>query len=292
LKKILSDIVSVITIAFLKCLSYLPLWSLYLISDFLFIVFYKLIKYRTKVVAKNLKNAYPSASDQELKIIEKDFYRYLADLVVETIKGFTIGRKELLKRMQFLNRNYVDNLVEEQKSAIVVMGHYGNWEWICRSAPLFTQNNIIVAYKPLTNPHFDKLLYKARVEFGVRQVPMQQLPRVIMSEKKPFLLILLADQSPSDAETSIWVNFLNQETAVLPGIEKLALKYNLPVFYNEVKLLKRGYYTCEFKPMCEAGELKGYSEITRLHSLRLEENIQLDPHIWLWSHKRWKLNKK
>jgi len=228
--------------------------------------------------------------DERLQI-EKQFYSYLSDLVVETVKGFSISKKVLLKRMQFLNTYYVDQLVKDNKSAMVVMGHYGNWEWICRSAPLFIQNNIIVAYKPLTNPEFDKLLYKTRIEFGVRQVPMQQLPRVLLSEKNPYLLILLADQSPSDSETSIWVNFLNQDTAVLPGIEKLAIKYKLPVFYNEVKIIKRGYYTCEFKPLIEAPENCSYSEITQLHTHRLEENIKLNPSLWLWSHKRWKLKR-
>lgn len=282
---------SIVGIFLLKGLSRCPLFLLYFISNFLFFVFYRLIKYRTKVVRQNLTNSFPEKTEIELHEIEIDFYKYLSDLVVETVKGFTISKKELLKRMKFLNTTYVDQLVKDNKSAMVVMGHYGNWEWICRSAPLFIKNNIIVAYKPLTNPQFDKLLYKARIEFGVRQVPMQQLPRVLLGEKKPYLLILLADQSPSDAETSIWVNFLNQDTAVLPGIEKLAVKYKLPIFYNEVKLLKRGYYTCEFKPMIEVPEGYKYSEITQLHSSRLEDNIRYNPHIWLWSHKRWKLKR-
>lgn len=283
---------SIVGIFFLKGLSRCPLPLLYFISDFLYIVFYRLIKYRVNVVKINLQNSFPNMKAEERLQIEKDFYRYLSDLVIETVKGFTISKNELLKRMKFLNTHYVDQLVKDNKSAMVVMGHYGNWEWICRSAPLFIQNNIIVAYKPLTNPEFDQLLYKARIEFGVRQVPMQQLPRVLLAEKKPYLLILLADQSPSDAETSIWVNFLNQDTAVLPGIEKLAQKYKLPIFYNEVKLLKRGYYTCEFKPLIEVPQNLEYALITQVHSSRLEENIMLDPKLWLWSHKRWKLKRK
>lgn len=287
-----NQIGSIIGIFFLKCLSHFPLFLLYLLSDFLFIVFYKLIKYRRKIVRQNLVNSFPEKNEKELDLIEHNFYKYLADLVVETVKGFSISKKQLLKRMQFINTTYVDQLVKDNKSAMVVMGHYGNWEWICRSAPLFIKNNIIVAYKPLTNPQFDVLLYKARVEFGVRQVPMHQLPRILLAEKNPYLLILLADQSPSDAETSIWVNFLNQDTAVLPGIEKLALKYKLPIFYNEVKLLKRGYYSCEFKPMIEVPQTCAPNEITQIHTQWLEENITANPNIWLWSHKRWKLKRK
>ena len=291
MKKLFSDIISTIAIAFLKGISILPMNILFFISDFLFIVLYKLSNYRVGVVRENIQKSFPQRSKDELKTIEIAYYRYLADLIMETVKGFTIGKKELLKRMNFSNPELMNRLVENEQSAIMVMGHQGNWEWISRAAPLLVRNNIICAYKPLTNRGFDRLMYDTRAKFGVRLVPMQQIPRVLSSEKKPYLLILLADQSPTDSETSIWVNFLNRETAVLPGIEKLALKYKLPVFFNEVRVLKRCYYTCKFKLVCEADELKNPSEITKRHCRILEENINERPAYWLWSHRRWKLKK-
>ncbi len=278
-----------IGIGMLLILSHLPLQVLYFISSFLYIVFYRLIKYRTKVVRQNLQRSFPSKSARELKQLEKDFYKYLADLVMETVKGFTIGKKEMLKRLRFDHLEIYDKLNEEGKSAIVVMGHNGNWEWVCRGAPLFMKNNIIVAYKPLSNPYFDRLMYKARTYFGVRQVPMSQIAKVLLKETKPYLLILAADQSPSDKKTSIWVRFLNQETAVLPGVEKLAVKFKLPVIFHEVKRKKRGFYNCNVKYIVEAGQQAGHGEITAIHTRELEQKIIEQPEIWLWSHKRWKL---
>lgn len=265
---------------------------LYVIADAFYLLLYKVVGYRKKVVRDNLKQSFPEKSEAELLDIEKRFYHYLADLIVETVKGFSIGKKELTKRMQFINRSVLDELVKDSKSAIMVMGHYGNWEWLCRASQLLADNQMIVAYKPLSNPLFNDLMQKARTKYGVMSVPMMQLPRVLKAQQKPYLLILVADQSPSDKNGNIWVPFLNRETAVMPGIEKLALKYKLPVYYNTIKRLKRGYYTCEFKLISSENENTNDGEITTLHTRALEKNIIEKPELWLWSHRRWKHKKQ
>ncbi|MES2616910.1 MAG: lysophospholipid acyltransferase family protein [Bacteroidota bacterium] len=292
MKKYFVHTFSFIGILVLKALSILPMAVLYVIADGFYLLLYKTFGYRKKVVKDNLKQSFPEKSESELLAIEKKFYHYLSDLIVETVKGFSIGKKEVTKRMQFINRQVLDELVVNNQSAIMVMGHYGNWEWLCRASQMLADNQMIVAYKPLSNSLFNDLMQKARTKFGVMSVPMMQLPRVLKEQKKPYLLILLADQSPSDRNGNIWVPFLNRETAVMPGIEKLALKYKLPVYYNTIRLLKRGYYTCEFKLLCRENENTNEGDITKLHTMALEKNIIEKPELWLWSHKRWKHKKQ
>ncbi len=289
--KILGSILNIIGIQFLLLTSRLPLSILYILSDIIYIVFYRLIKYRIKIVRENLLNSFPDKSELERALIEKKYYKYLCDLLVESIKGFTISEKELKKRMTFNNLDLIDQLYKDQKSAIVILGHCGNWEWVCRSGPLFMKNRLVGVYKPLTNKYFDKLMNQARTAFGVEQVPMAQIARYIMVQKTPFLLILIADQSPSDKESSYWLNFLNQETAVLPGAEKIAIKFNLPVYFTYVNSYKRGYYKCETKLLVESNSKPSDGSITTQHSQELEKRINENPHNWLWSHRRWKLKK-
>ena len=290
--KAVNSLLNRVGIQFLLLISRLPLSILYLLSDFIFIVFYRLIKYRIKIVRENLKNSFPSKSDGEKSQIEKKYYKYLCDLLVESIKGFTLSDKELKKRMTFNNLDLIEKLNKEQKSAIIVMGHCGNWEWVCRSGPLFMKNRLVGVYKPLTNKYFDALMNKTRTAFGVEQVPMAQIARYILLQKTPFLLILISDQSPSDKDSSYWLNFLNQETAVLPGAEKLAIKFNLPVYFTSVNSCKRGYYTCDTKLIVEDSSNLNEGQISLLHSQELERQINENPHNWLWSHRRWKLKNK
>lgn len=285
----MSKIFSGLGIFLLLLLSRLPMRALYSIARLFYFILYKLIKYRLKVVKNNLEIAFPGETQHNLKI-EKSYYRFLSDLIVESIKGFSISDKELKKRVQFSNPEIYDDLFSQKQNAIVVMGHKGNWEWICRSAPLFFKNKMLVAYKPLTNQLFDEQMKKMRSQFGSDVIPMSKVPRVIATEKEPFLLILLADQSPSDKESSIWTSFFNRKTAVLPGPEKLAKKHQLPVYYIDVIKLKRGYYRCDTKLLIEKGTQLENGLITEAHVQELELAIKKNPEIWIWSHRRWKLS--
>lgn len=285
----MKNIVSKLGALFLKAISYLPMGFLYLLANLFYLILYKILKYRIKVVRENLKHSFPEKSQQELSLIEKRYYRFLSDLIVESVKGFSIKEAELRKRISYSSTEYYDNLYFNRKNAIVVMGHLGNWEWICRSAPFYLKNKVLVAYKPLSNAAMDDMMFKARSEFGSVPIPMSQVARVILEEKEPFLLILVADQSPSDRNSSIWVQFLNQETAVLPGVEKLAKKFNLPVVYNNIKLTKRGYYECSCEVLIEEPQNTSVGQITQMHSTALEEAIKKQDFAWIWSHRRWKM---
>jgi len=276
----------------LLLLSRAPMWALFLISDVLYIVIYKLSKYRTAVVRKNLSLSFPEMNAGALLKTERAYYRYLSDLVMETVKGFTAGESFFRKRISYTNQALLQDLYERKQSAVVVMGHSGNWEWVCRSAPFYMKNRVVVAYKPLTDKYFDKLMYDVRTEFGVVQVPMAQIGRYILTEKEPFLLILLSDQSPSDLAGCHWCRFMNQDTAVLTGVEKLALKFNLPIVYGDVKRKERGYYHCHFQYLLEVAKSRPEpGQITELHTGFLEQMIREQPETWLWSHKRWKLKR-
>jgi len=276
-------------IVFIKLIALLPFSVLYLISNILYILLYKVASYRLKVVRENLKNSFPKKTDDERLVIEKKYYRYLCDLIIESLKAIQISKKSILKRLKYENIEVFEKLYKDGKSAIVVMGHYANWELMCKGTPLLAENEILGAYKPLTNKQFDKMMFESRSEFGTNMIPMEKIPRAMAESKRPFLLVLIADQSPSHKESSIWVKFLNQETAVLPGAEKLAKKYNLPVIFSSITCYKRGYYSCLLEYITEDPKLT--SNITERHTLKLESNIKAKPEFWVWSHRRWKMKR-
>ncbi len=287
MKKMLSSAM----VYLLKGLSLLPLGILYGISSFFYFIIYKIFKYRRKVVWNNLKNSFPGKSDQELQAIEKSFYKYLCDLIIETVKGYSMSRAQVKSRVVFKETQIYDELYNQKKSGIVVLGHQGNWEWVCKAAPLWVKNRLAIVYKPLSDKKFESFMMKTRSEFGAIQVPMSGVAKFILTQKEPFLLILLADQTPSDAKSSHWVRFLEQETAILPGPSKLSKKYNLPIIYHGIRKIKRGYYECTPKLIVEETNSLSELEITDIHVHELEQEIRLQPETWLWSHRRWKLKK-
>lgn len=270
-------------------LSLLPFKVLYLVSDILFIFLYYIFRYRRKVVAHNLFNSFPEKSIEDRNGIERRFYQYLSDLIVESVKTLTIRPEELKKRFIIKNPEELMRHLNAGRSVIAVSGHYGNWEWGPLAVGLELKQNLYVVYKPLTDKRFDNLINNMRARFGAKMVPMKQTLRKVSELKnQTHVLVLVGDQTPAREESQYFTTFLNQPTAVFLGIEKIAIKTNNPILYFSINRTKRGYYECLIKPLVENPKYTQKFEITDSHIKELEETINLKPDYWLWSHKRWK----
>jgi KDO2-lipid IV(A) lauroyltransferase len=280
-----------ITSALLNLISFLPFPVLYFLSDILYLFLYYIIKYRRIVVSENLLNSFPEKSKSDLRQIEKRFYRYLADLMLESVKTISISANEIKKRFVFKNLELLTNYLQNGRSVIAVTGHYGNWEWGPVAIGLELKEKVLVVYKPLSDKLFEGLMNSMRTRFGTIMVPMKQtLRKVVEFKNEPHLLVLVGDQTPSREESEYFTSFLNQQTAVFLGVEKIALKTNNPIIYFSINKLKRGYYECLVKSLIDNPEQTNEYEITNSHIRELEKNIRFQPEYWLWSHKRWKFS--
>lgn len=256
----------------------------------MFVGLYYVLSYRKKVVMGNLRASFPDKSEAELQQIGKDFYRYLCDMFLETFKTLTISREEMVKRCSFTPDTLAlfDKLAEDGKSAVLVMGHKGNWEWAGNTFSILCKQPLYVIYHPLANPHFNGLMYRMRTRFGTRLIAMQDTFREMVKNRQEVnATAFIADQSPQPA-TAQWVPFLHQDTPVSKGTEKIAQKMNSPVVYVSVNRVKRGYYTVTATMLVEQPAAAAEGDITVLHTRKLETDILAEPATWLWSHRRWK----
>jgi Kdo2-lipid IVA lauroyltransferase/acyltransferase len=286
---------NLITFRFIACILYLisllPFPVLYFFSDILYGLLYYVFKYRRKVVLNNLLNSFPEKSKNEIELIEKRFYRYLADLILESIKTLTISAKEIKKRFIFKNLEILTKHLQNGNSVIAVSGHYGNWEWGPVATGLEIKEKVLVVYKPISDKRFEDLMNSMRSRFGSVMVPMKlTLRKVIEYKNEPNVLVLIGDQTPTREESQYFTTFLNQQTAVFLGVEKIALKLNNPIIYFSINRRKRGYYECLVKSLIDKPECTTDYEITEAHIKELERNIRINPEFWLWSHRRWKFS--
>lgn len=274
---------------FLIPLSRMPFFFLYALSDFAFFVMYHLIGYRKKVVFQNLRKSFPEKSEKEIKQIGKQFFKHLCDLIVESIKGFTISEKEIKKRMKFKNNELLLPYFKEGRDAVMIGGHYNNWEYVAVGIGLSFDYQPLGIYKPLSNKFFDGKMRETRERYGLIMTPMKETLNKIQEDLgKPKAIIFGADQAPSNVRKSYWMMFLNQESPVFYGPEKIAKEYDLPVFYSTIHKIKRGHYEVVHQLVTDKPNETAYGEITKKHVRMLEEDIKLLPQYWLWSHKRWK----
>jgi KDO2-lipid IV(A) lauroyltransferase len=269
----------------------LPYALMYKLSDFLYFVLI-LSGYRQKVIEKNIRNAFPNKSEIEIKKDIENYNRYLCDLVLETLKTLVSTEQEALQRCKVHIPHWLQKYSEEKKSIIILMGHYGNWEWANPGFSLKKIYQLNVIYKPLSNPYFEKMLVGTRTKFNTQITKMNDTLREMMKAKdQPVAYAFVADQTPFP-ENAYWMQFLNQETAVYTGFEKLARKFNYPVVYARIKRIKRGYYEIFPELLFDSPKETKENEICHTFMKLLEQDIIKDPSIWLWSHKRWKHTRK
>ena len=272
----------------LYLISLLPLFLLYRIADFFFIIIYFIIGYRKQVVLKNLRNAFPRKTDAELKLIARKFYLNFVDNWVETIKLLSISEKKLNKRVSG-NFEIFHQLHETGKAVQVNLGHFFNWEIMTLHTGINQPYTFLTVYFPQSNQIMNRLLLHLRSRWGNPQLESTNMAKAIIPwRKKQYLLALGADQSPAQPESGHWLYFLNQPTVFLRGPEKFARGQNIPVVMMTTTRNKRGHYNFDYFLLAEDPKSLADGELIRRYVLHLEENIRLQPEIYLWSHKRWK----
>ena len=282
----------------IRIFSLLPLSVLYVISDvILYPLVYYVVKYRLKIVRKNLHNSFPEKTKTELKILEKRFYHHFSDLLVEIIYGYRATDEQMRKHVVFENVELVEKLALQTNRVIAYLGHICNWEWIADLSKRFSNASMIEynVYRQLKSTSADKMMLELRGKRGGEYVEKNQLLRklvVLRHSEHPYLIGMVADQKPSKRSSYIWTQFLHQETAFLDGSEVLAQKFGFSAVYARIESIKRGYYSIRFEVITDNPDTMQPGEMTKKYATLLEQNISSQPEQWLWTHNRWKWGRK
>ena len=271
----------------------LPLKILYILSDILFFPMFYIVRYLRKLVYQNLKDSFPEKSEKEIRRMEKAFYHHFCDYIVETIKLLHISDKETRKRVKFHNTEALQEIVDNGGSCLMLLGHYGNWEFVPSVTLWMRKGSVIFAqiYRPLKNKWFDRFFLKLRGRYHSECIAKQDTLRSILRYKssgRPSITGFMADQTPSPANIHHWVNFLNHDTPVFTGVEKIAHKVGFSVFYFDVEKIKRGYYSVTIREISKNPKETEEFEITNKYMEMMETTILRAPEYWLWTHNRWK----
>lgn len=276
----------------LRLLAYLPMVVLQIIAYKAYILL-RLFAYRKSVIAENLNRSFPEKDTKEREAISQKFYVHFSKLLAEIIKSFGITKNQIQKRFSFKNEALIQRYYKQGKDVILVLGHYGNWEWGLLATSILSKHEMVGIYKPLSNQYWNEKIKALRSRFGASLVSMQESGRYLLKKgNKPRLIGIIADQTPSADELNYWTTFLRQETPVFMGTEKLAKKLNCPVVFVHIDRQNSGHYTMNFELITENPETHPEGEITNLHTQKLEEKIIARPELWLWSHRRWKHKRK
>jgi Kdo2-lipid IVA lauroyltransferase/acyltransferase len=278
--------------AFIALFRLIPFGLAYFFADIAYIIGYHVVGYRKNVVFTNLRKSFPGKTEEEYKTIAKGFYHHFGDIIIESIKSFTMTEAQIVERYKYTRKEELDQCYREGRQTICVAGHYANWEWGGIASGTQLLHRPVGFYKPLSNKYIDAYTQSTRVQGRSVLVSITNTRTVFETDwGEPAIFYMIADQSPTTYRLAHWITFLNQETAVLHGPERYARLLNLPVFYAWIKPVKRGYYTLDFIPLSMEPRNTKTGEISALFMKILEDQITENPRYYLWSHRRWKIQK-
>ena len=271
-------------------ISWLPFRLLYFISDLFYYILYYGIKYRRKIVRKNLELSKVAKSTKDLIRIEKKFYRHLTDVFFEMFKFYSISPEEMKRRFYIENPEIFYQLEKKNKSVMFMTSHYGGFEWFL-SINYHVPQLPFAVYTPLSNKSLESLIKKFRLRHGSKLISRYEAGSYIkkqIKENKLFLYGMAADQSAQIRSITYWKEFLGVKVPVFTGSERIAKQHDIPVVFGKVVKIKRGYYKVVVDLISEfPNEYKDY-QITDIYLKKLEKQIREIPEYYYWTHNRFK----
>lgn len=291
----MNRIVYILFLLGINIFRFIPFWMLYAMAYFVYLIIFYLVGYRRNVVEDNLSKCFTDKDVHEIKLMSKQFYKHnLSAIFVEGLKGFTMSTRSFSIRYQVMNPEILNEYFEKGQDVIALASHMTNWEWGIQAVGNQIRHQAAALYKPLTNEFIEEYTQKLRAQAGMKMVPITHTRAYFESKKeKPVLYIMAADQFPGGTfSKAIWVNFLGRDTACLHGPENYARFNNLPLVFFDVVRIRRGYYQLTIKKVEDSPMETEKGEITAKYMGLLEEAVKKNPTDWLWSHKRWKVERK
>ena len=241
-------LVFLLTYPFLWGVSKLPFRLLYLLSDGLFFIIYRVVRYRRKVVQENLELVFPEKSPQERHRIARAFYAHMCDMFLEMIKTLNISEEDLQKRFTFTNLETFRQFEAQNKSTVTFFPHYASWEWTIALDPHIKSKGYGV-YQTLNNKYFDRWVRQVRARLGTSLITTKESWKVMRRNKTEGIVAtygMLNDQSPTRKKARYWAPFMGITVPMHVGGETLCKKFDLPALYLKVRKIKRGYYQGTF----------------------------------------------
>lgn len=274
-------------------ISILPFRVLYMVSDVVFFLVYRIVKYRKRTVRSNIAMAFPEMPLDERRQIEKKFYQHMCDMFLEMIKTMSMSEAEMNKRFSFTNLDTYLELEKKQKSIALMTAHYASYEWVISMNKHISFKGYAI-YKKIANAYFDRLVRNIRSKFKATLITTKETIPTIQANHQAGILGLYgfaSDQSPKASKIYHWGTFLGIESPIITGAEMLAKRYDMNVIFLKVKKLKRGYYQATFENTFENPQSVPDYAISDAFMACLESQIYEAPEFYLWTHKRWKSKK-
>jgi KDO2-lipid IV(A) lauroyltransferase len=250
-----------------------------------------------KVAFQNLRTAFgQEKSASEIRGITKRTFQNLGMMAVEFFRIPSMDMETFKRRVKMEGLAEALALLEKKKGALLLIGHFGNWEMMGLMSKVIG-NPIIVLAKPMKkNQWVDRFITQIRSASGLEVISTVNASRkVIRALSQNRVVGILIDQRAKRSE-GIWADFFGRKAPTTPGLAVLAMKTGapvLPVFMIRNGFQKHRLIVKEPLELIHTGDIKKDVEAnTQLFNHTLESMIREYPDQWFWVHRRWERKKR
>lgn len=275
-----------------RALALLPLPALHALGYALYVLVFRIARWRVKLARSNIAGAFPEKTTAEREAILWDSSRNLALTTMEAIWGYRASGEALMRRVRFDNPERIEHYKAARVSVVLLTAHTCNWEWLLLAAGARFDFPIDAVYKPLRLAGVDAYVREARSRFGGNPIPFTSFLFALMrraGQHRAYAMV--ADQTPHAKMPKHWTSFLNRDTAFFLGPEKIARFLDAPVLYVAMRRERLGHYAVRLHLLAEppyGDDEDAGARIAESYARALEATIRAQPADWLWIHNKWK----
>ena len=238
-----------------------------------------------KVIEKNLSIFNEKISESEKKRISLNMWKNYGMTFIEYV--FLDFFRKNNSHIQIVGEKNLDNIINKNKPAIFVSGHFANFELMSME---ITKKNIKLAtiYRPLNNFFLNPFMEYIRKKYVCENQIKKGLKGVresIEYLKKDISIALMIDQRVSEGEKIPFFGKL-AFTTTLPA--QLAIKFNVPIIPVFIERIDPDKFRIEFFKEIYASNIDNKINLTKKLNKVLENMILKNPNHWIWTHNRWK----
>ena len=236
-----------------------------------------------------LKTAFPEAHDVQIK-------SWLKSQWINT--GRTFGEFPLMHRLKvfddqrvtLIGKDRLDSLIASKKPAVIVTGHFANWEVM---AAVLTQSGLPVqiTYRKINNPYIDKRVRSQRQAYGTKLLIQKSGARgarqILDALSKGESVALMNDQKFNQG---LSLPFFGVDAMTAPGPTRLSLRSG--AILQPISITRdKARFTMTFHDPIDlqksGDDLADTEDGVRKINRFLEDRIRDNPDQWFWVHRRW-----
>ena len=275
-----------LTYKFLKLISgvikHSPQWLKKCYIKGLYLILFYIFPIRKKMMATNLKNAFPDKSSDWLLNTIKNCYKFF---ISQLIQFFAFPKSFSNANINLIGEDLVGSVETNKSGTIFVSGHFGAWEML---AAWFGHNKfpITAVAAKQKNRGSNNFFIEHRSIFGMKHIYRRSsLVNMYKVLKDNEILALVSDQDAK--RRGVFVDFFGRKTSTPKGTARFHIETGAPIIFTVCYQTSPNHYTIEFIPI-EPTLNASIEQITQQYTSILEGFIRKYPEQYFWFHRRWK----